>query len=89
MKKIFSIIVILFLTSGITLAQSRREWLEFGDVAYNKGDYKLALACYQNVVKLAPGSDRDLVTPYECRPYTPPKKTIDSASVSKALTDSS
>jgi outer membrane protein OmpA-like peptidoglycan-associated protein/tetratricopeptide (TPR) repeat protein len=89
MKKILSLIVILFLTAGITQAQSRREWLEYGDVAYNNGDYKLALACYQHVIKLAPGTDRDLVTPYECRPYTPPKKSIDSDAVNAALTDTS
>jgi OOP family OmpA-OmpF porin len=65
-------------------AQSRRDWMEFGDQAFLKKDYKLALTCYQHVVTFMPGSDRDLVTPYECRPYIPPKKTVDSAALSKA-----
>lgn len=61
--------------------------MEFGDNAYNLGNYKLALACYQHAVKLVPGSDRDLVTPYECRPYTPPKKTVDSVALNNAMND--
>jgi outer membrane protein OmpA-like peptidoglycan-associated protein/tetratricopeptide (TPR) repeat protein len=67
--------------------QSRREWLEFGDKAYADKNYKLALACYQHTITLAAGSDRDLVTPYECRPYTNPKKVVDSAAVVAATTD--
>lgn len=69
--------------------QSRHEWLEFGDKAYDEGNYKLALACYQHVVTMTAGNDRDLVTPYECRPYTPPKKTVDTAAVIEAKQDTS
>lgn len=89
MSKRFSfLLVLLFITAALT-AQSRREWVEFGDNAYTLGNYKLALACYQHAVKLTPGSDRDLVTPYECRPYTPAKKTIDSVALNNALNDTS
>jgi OmpA-OmpF porin, OOP family len=87
MRKYFSLLVVCLLASASLFSQSRREWLEFGDKAFADGDYKLALACYQHVVKLAPGSDRDLVTPYECRPYTPPKKTIDSVALKNAQND--
>lgn len=69
--------------------QSRREWLEFGDKAFDNKDYKLALTCYQHVVTMTPNNDRDLVTPYECRPYTPPKKVVDSSNVVKASNDTS
>ncbi len=67
--------------------QSRREWLEFGDKAFDEKNYKLALACYQHVVTLAPGNDRDLVTPYECRPFTPAKKLVDTGAVATAAQD--
>jgi OOP family OmpA-OmpF porin len=67
--------------------QSRREWQEFGDKAYEDKNYKLALACYEHVITLSAGSDRDLVTPYECRPYTNPKKVVDSSSVVATAAD--
>ncbi len=69
--------------------QSRHEWLQFGDKAFDDKNYKLALSCYQHVITLTPGNDRDLVTPYECRPYTNQKKLVDSSSVKAAAQDSS
>ncbi|GAB4133887.1 MAG: OmpA family protein [Bacteroidia bacterium] len=79
------IVLLIVFASTISLhAQSRREWQAFGDKAFQQKNYKLALTCYQNVVLFAPGNDRDLVTPYECRPYTPPKKTVDSAAIKAA-----
>ncbi len=87
MRKFSSLIVVLVLATTSLFSQSRREWLEFADNAYDNGDYKLALSCYQHVVQIAPGSDRDLVTPYECRPYTPPKKTVDSVALKNAQVD--
>lgn len=87
MRKQLSLLIVLFFAATSVFAQSRREWLEFGDQAYEQGNYKLALACYQHVVKLAPGSDRDLVTPYECRPYTPAKKMVDSVALKNAQND--
>jgi outer membrane protein OmpA-like peptidoglycan-associated protein/tetratricopeptide (TPR) repeat protein len=87
MRKQLSLLIVLLFAATTVFAQSRREWLEFGDKAFDEGNYKLALACYQHVVKLAPGSDRDLVTPYECRPYTPPKKMVDSVALKNAQND--
>lgn len=75
---------LLVLMSSSATAQSRREWMLSGDQAFAKSDYKLALVCYQHVVTFMPGSDRDLVTPYECRPYVPPRKTVDSAALQAA-----
>lgn len=87
MRKQLSILIVLLFAATTVFAQSRREWQEFGDQAFELGNYKLALACYQHAVKLVPGSDRDLVTPYECRPYTPPKKVVDSVALKNALND--
>lgn len=87
MRKHISLLIVFLFVAVSAISQSRREWLEFGDKAYADGNYKLALACYQHVVKLVPGSDRDLVTPYECRPYTPPKKMVDSVALKNALND--
>lgn len=89
MRKYLSLLVVLFFATTSLFSQSRREWLEFGDKAYESGNFKLALACYQHVIQLVPGSDRDLVTPYECRPYTPPKKVADSVALKNAMNDTS
>lgn len=89
MRKHLTLLIVLLFSVLSLQAQSRREWIDFGDKAFEEGNYKLALACYQHAVKLAPGSDRDLVTPYECRPYTPPKKTVDSVALKNALNDTS
>ncbi len=89
MRKQLSILIVLLLAVTSVFGQSRREWTEFGDQAFDQGNYKLALACYQHAVKLVPGSDRDLVTPYECRPYTPPKKMVDSVALKNAQNDTS
>lgn len=67
--------------------QSRHEWMDFGDKAYNDKNYKLALACYQHVITLTDGNNRDLVTPYECRPYTNPKKSLDTSAIATAAND--
>jgi tetratricopeptide (TPR) repeat protein len=87
MRKYVAFVLFLVLSCVTLNAQSRREWLDFGDKAYSDGNYKLALACYQHVIQLAPGNDRDLVTPYECRPYVPPKKTVDSVALKNAAND--
>jgi outer membrane protein OmpA-like peptidoglycan-associated protein len=84
----FLLTVFCFTVAALSVhGQSRREWLEFGDKAYDDKNYKLALACYQHVITLTGGSDRDLVTPYECRPYTNPKKTVDTSSLAAAAAD--
>jgi outer membrane protein OmpA-like peptidoglycan-associated protein/tetratricopeptide (TPR) repeat protein len=87
MRKQLSLLIVFLFAATTLFAQSRREWLEFGDQAFEQGNYKLALACYQHVVKLAPGSDRDLVAPYDCRPYTPPKKMVDSVALKNVMND--
>ncbi len=77
-----------FVVASISVyGQSRREWMDFGDKAFDNKDYKLALACYQHVITLTAGTDRDLVTPYECRPYTNPKKALDTSKVTTAIAD--
>jgi OOP family OmpA-OmpF porin len=79
--------IFCFVSAALSVyGQSRREWMEFGDKAFDNKDYKLALACYQHVVTFT-GNDRDLVTPYECRPYIPAKKSIDTTSLAKAAED--
>src|ERR1041385_5417523 len=67
--------------------QSRREWLQFGDKAYDDKNYKLALSCYEHVLTFA-GGDRDLVTPYECRTFVPAKKLVDSVALKASAQDS-
>jgi OmpA-OmpF porin, OOP family len=87
MRRFLFPLFILFATVVSLQAQSRREWLDFGDKAYADQNYKLALACYQHVITLTPENDRDLVTPYECRPYVPAKKLVSDTSKSSAIKD--
>ncbi len=87
MRRLLLALFYLSVTAISVYGQSRREWMTFGDKAYDDKNYKLALACYQHVITLTAGSDRDLVTPYECRPYTNPKKIIDSSAVKTAAAD--
>lgn len=75
MKKQFALtgLFVLFLFCSLS-AQSRREWLDFGDQAFEKKNYMLAVTCYKHVIDMAPGSDRDAMLPYELKPWTPPAK---------------
>lgn len=54
--------------------QNRREWLDFGDQAFEKKNYMLAVTCYKKVLNLVPGNDRDAMMPYEYKTWTPKKK---------------
>ncbi len=87
MRRILLSVLFLFIASLSVYGQSRREWLEFGDKAYDDKNYKLALSCYEHVITFADGSDRDLVTPYECRPYVNVKKVVDTSSLVAAAAD--
>jgi len=79
MKRALSLLTILLGTSLLLSGQSRREWLDFGDQAYEQKNYMLALVCYKHVADMAPGSDRDAMLPYEYKPWeAPPKKKNDS-----------
>ena len=77
-KNIFTLLF-LFVTVSLS-AQSKREWLEYGDIAFKNGDYKSAVTFYLKVVDK--GTSNDITRPYEARPYTPPlKKVKDSSKV--------
>lgn len=84
MRRIAILLSLLFFSAISLHGQSRREWLDFGDKAFAEKNYKLALACYQHVITMNANNDRDLVTPYECRPYVPAKKLVDTTAQKKA-----
>ncbi|HTL83515.1 MAG TPA: OmpA family protein [Bacteroidia bacterium] len=87
MRRIVLSFLLIIVSAASLSAQSRRQWLEFGDKAYADQNYKLALACYQHVITMGDGADRDLVTPYECRPYVNAKKVVDSTALKAAAAD--
>lgn len=80
MKRITATVIVLLLVATSSMGQSRREWLDFGDQAFNRQDYMLAVYCYKHVLNIAAGNDRDAAMPYEIKQWTPPPK--------KSLTDS-
>ncbi|CAN5249083.1 OmpA family protein [soil metagenome] len=87
MRRLLLTVFCFTITAISVYGQSRREWLDFGDKAFDDKNYKLALTCYEHVITFADGGDRDLVTPYECRPYTNAKKIVDSTSLVTAAAD--
>ncbi|OFY87934.1 MAG: hypothetical protein A3F72_09225 [Bacteroidetes bacterium RIFCSPLOWO2_12_FULL_35_15] len=83
MKRIVAL-VFLFSVSIAVFAQSKREWLEYGDAAFKNGDYFTAVTFYLRVVDKA--TPPDITRPYEIRPYSPPAKVKkDSLSVNDTL----
>lgn len=79
MKRILALLLIFSCFSSLVKGQSRREWLDFADQAFEKKDYMLALTCYKHVINIAAGNDRDAMMPYEYKPWAPsPKKQKDS-----------
>lgn len=81
MKRIFSLLI-LFAFSTFAFAQTKREWIAYGDIAFKNGDYNTAVASYLKVVdKTTP---YDIIHPYETKIYTAPQKKIkDTAHVNK------
>lgn len=82
MKRVVVVLFLLSLTLS-SFAQTKREWLEYGDAAYKNGDYNTALNFYLKVIDKSTADD--FSRPYEVRPYTPPpKKSKDAKDTAKA-----
>ncbi|MGQ0828246.1 MAG: OmpA family protein [Bacteroidota bacterium] len=87
MKRIAAILI-LFAFSTAAFAQSKREWLEYGDAAFKNEDYHTAAAFYLKVIDKKTSSSTDVTYPYETKPYTPPpKKNKDSLKAAAAKKD--
>jgi OOP family OmpA-OmpF porin len=71
MKRIAALLI-LFVSSAATFAQTQKEWLNYADAAFNNGDYKNAVTYYLKVI--ARSTPSDATKPYEVKPYTPPPK---------------
>lgn len=68
------IVVLFFLSTFIvgSFAQTKREYLEYGDAAFKNGDYNTAINLYLKVIDK--GTTADYTRPYEVKPYSPPAK---------------
>lgn len=73
MKRI-SVLILFFAFSVIAFAQSKREWLEYGDAAFKNEDYHTAASFYLKVLDKKTSSSTDVTYPYETKTYTPPPK---------------
>lgn len=74
-----SLLFILFAFSVTAFAQSKREWLEYGDAAFKKEDYRSAAVFYLKVIDKKASASTDVTYPYETKTYiSPPKKNKDS-----------
>lgn len=81
MKRVAAFFLLIFFTTA-AFAQSKREWIGFGDAAFKNEDYKSAVTYYLKAIDRS--TSVDLTRPYEARPYTPiPKKNKDSLAVAK------
>src|ERR1043165_8468337 len=85
MKNTKNILTLLFLFVIISaFAQSKREWMEYGDAAYKNEDYKTALSFYLKVIDK--GTAVDITRPYEAKPYVKQRKVPkDSAAKDSTL----
>lgn len=82
MKHLFALLF-LFTFSISAFAQSKREWIIFGDASFKNGDYKSAESFYLKAIDRA--TSVDLTRPYATKPYTPPpKKNKDSLKAANA-----
>lgn len=78
-----SVLLILFsLVTSSGFAQSRREWLGYADEAFKSGDYASAAYFYQKVLDKKAAGSRDIVYPYDAKPWTKPEKVKDSTGAS-------
>ena len=85
MKRVFLFLFLLSLIAP-SFAQTKREWVEYGDAAYKNEDYNTALNFYLKV--LDKSTSTDLIRPYAVKPYSPqPKKAKDTSSVKKVVVD--
>lgn len=73
MKRI--LLFILFALMALNgFSQSRREWLQYADEAFNNGDYASAAYFYQKVLDKKAAGSRDIVYPYDAKPWIKPEK---------------
>lgn len=72
------LILLLALVPSLLLSQSRREWLQYADDAFVNGDYASAAYFYHKVLDKKAVGSRDIVYPYDAKPWTKPEKVIDS-----------
>jgi len=78
MKKILTSIVVLLITlSGFS--QSKRELIDLGDQAYNKGNFGSAIYYYLKIVEGGKGGKYDITHPYEINTYINPISDGDSS----------
>lgn len=81
MKRVAAFFLVTLFTVT-AFAQSKREWIGFGDAAFKNEDYKSAVTYYLTAIDRS--TSVDLTRPYETRPYTPPpKKNKDSLAAAK------
>ena len=83
MSSVKKIIALLFLLSSlVSFSQSKREWIEYADIAFKNEDYKTAVVFYLKVIDKS--TSVDLTRPYEVKPYiAPAKKQKDSIKAAK------
>ena len=73
MKRIITLLI-LFAFSASAFAQTKREWIAYGDIAFKNGDYYSAAAYYLKVVDNT--TPYDIIHPYETKVYTAPQKKV-------------
>ncbi len=85
MMKKAKITLLLALFCTAAFAQSKREWLEYGDNAFKNEDYGSAAYFYMKILDKSASADKDLVYPYDPKPYYKREKSKkDSTDAGKA-----
>ncbi|MEW6470000.1 MAG: OmpA family protein [Bacteroidota bacterium] len=88
MKKALILFVFSTVCSAMT-GQSKREWLQYADEAFEKEAYSTAAAFYLKVLGDTSGSSVKAIFPQEVRYYEPPPKTEDTTANEQLVKDTS
>lgn len=85
MKAIFSI-VLFALICNFSFSQNKKLWLQYGDEAFRNGDYSSAAHFYNKIVDKNSSEAKDLVYPYDVKPYiAPPKEEKQDSTSTKKI----
>jgi len=86
MRAIISLVLVTSLCS-YSFSQNKKLWLQYGDEAFKQSDYSSAVYFYNKIVDKNSSEAKDLVYPYDVKPYiAPPKEEKQDSTSAKKTT---
>jgi len=88
MIKHLRITILLLFISASAFSQSQKEFLEYGDNAFKNEDYASAAYFYLQILDKGASADKDIVYPYDAKPYYKREKVSKDSTKAVAKNDS-